>query len=535
MNLIEKAISRVVKASRGTLSSYVVNAPHQYGQPLPQTADVQQLITPERMREVALKTPTAAALVNSIVDYVASVPLQPRNVDPKKDAPESHVKHVTKLMMQPNPRDSWKRLIYQTARDMTTLGFAAWEIERNPFGKPANLWPLDAARVKSDYDEHGTLLGWDMLDAHGVPIRGEDKVHAWLPNDVIWFQRDPQTNSIYPSSRIQQIFTCAILEDYMLAFIGGRFNDSNVPFGIYDLGPISDDELKKAVAQWNAQANTQHRIMLTASQSGGKWTPFGYQLKELEAPALLSEIQARMMAVFGVTENETGQSDNVNKSNGYNLSYTFKKRSVEPVLNELCDTITHRLFWDELGYKDLELGYEEIDSRDELLQAQIDDLYMKQGVWTVNHIRNRKGLPDEPGGSTPMVFTGAAWIPVNMVNDFALAQLYALIGIDANMLPGLMQQLEQSGVTEGQGQKFPHLEPLASMHLEPLQQPEQVGMPDSPGKKTVRMKLPKVGPQPAKQPNAKADQQQRPTPAAPTAPRGPVETLQRTGVRKDEQ
>jgi hypothetical protein len=296
------------------------------------------------MREVVLKTPTAAALINSITDYVTSVPIQPRNVDPRLDVPSSQVKRVADLLRRPNSEESQKHFYYKIARDMSTLGFAAVEIERNPVGKVANLYVLDAARMKVDYDEHGKILGWDMLDAHGVPIKGKDGVHAWLPQDIIWFQRDPQTNSLYPSSRIQQLFTCAVLEDYMLNFIGGRFNDSNVPFGIYDMGDISDDELKKAVSMWNSQAQTQHRIMLTASK-GGKWTPFGYHLKDLEAPQLLSEIQARMMAVMGVTENELGQSDNVNKSNGYNLSYTFKKRAVEPVLNEICETLTCRLLW----------------------------------------------------------------------------------------------------------------------------------------------------------------------------------------------
>ena len=51
-------LSLVEKASRGTLSDYVLNAPHEYGQPRPRAADINGLISPERMREIVQKTPT---------------------------------------------------------------------------------------------------------------------------------------------------------------------------------------------------------------------------------------------------------------------------------------------------------------------------------------------------------------------------------------------------------------------------------------------------------------------------------------------
>jgi phage portal protein BeeE len=437
--LVQKAIAlvqRVAKASRGSLSSYVLNAPHQYGQPLPQMADAQALITPQRMREVVMKTPTCGAAINAILDFSTGVKLGVRNVDPTQRVVPLQAKRVKKLLRNPNPQDSERQFKYKLLRDMATLGYAAIEIERNPAGGVANLWPLDAAKVAVDYDEHGTVLGYDMLDAHGFPIAGADKTHAWLPENVIWLQRSPQSNSLYPSSQISQLFTAAVLEDYMLFFISGRFNDSNVPYGVYDLGDVSTQELNKAVENWNNQVNAQHRVMLTGSKSGGKWTPFGYHLKDLEAPSLLSLVRSSIMGVLGVTENELGQSENVNKSSGFSLSYTFKRRAIEPLLYELCETLTTRLLWENLGLEDVELYYEEIDSRDELLQAQIDDLYHKMGVWSTNFIRNQKGQPNTAGGDEPALFTGSAWLPVSMVKDMAKAQLKAIQDIDKQMESG---------------------------------------------------------------------------------------------------
>lgn len=423
------------KASRGTLGQFVLNAPHEYGQPRPGIADVNGLISPERMREIVLKTPTPAACRNTIVDFAIQVPIRLRSIDPTVKVPLQKAKFVRSVMARPNPVDTWRQFLYQIYTDTVTIGWAAAEIERGPSGRPANLWPLDAARLYIDFDEHGQVLGYDMMNASGFPIHGPDGVHAWDPEDIILYRLNPQTDSLYPSSRIQQLFAPAVIENLMLAFIGERFTDSNVPFGVYDIGDVTPEEVQKAITLWNAQVRSNHRVMITGSKNGGKWNHFGYALRELEAKDLLEKIRSFQMGVMGVTMNELGESENINKSNGYSLSYTFKKRAIEPLLGEFCDTTTRRLFYDELGWDDVELGYDEIDSRDELLQAQIDESYLKAGGDTFNSVLNRRGKPSVPGGDIPMAFTGSAWVPVTMLEDFAKAELKVLKTASSTVTP----------------------------------------------------------------------------------------------------
>lgn len=418
------------KASRGTLTNFILGAPKEYGQPLPTAADVQGFITPQRMREIVVKTPTAAACLNAILDYVTNVPILARNIDPAIRADAARVRLVEDFLRSPNPQDTGKQFLTKVYRDLATLGFASVEIEPAANGKPANLWTLDAARLRLDYDEHGSILGYDMLDAHGRPITGKDHVHGWLPNEVIYFARDPISSSLYPTSRISQLFTVAVLEDLMIYFISQRFTDSNIPFGIYDLGDITETELQYAVDKWNSQGQSGHRIMLTGSKSGGRWTAFGYHLRDLEAKELLNQVKERCMSILGVTVNELGSSEDVNKSNGYNLSFTFKKRAIEPLLQEVCSTLTKRLLWDSLGFRDMELYFEEIDSRDELLQAQIDTDNIKSGVVSINQVRNRRGDPSIPGGDVCYVSAGSSWLPVSLLEPFAKAQLQALQVVD---------------------------------------------------------------------------------------------------------
>ncbi|GHO45185.1 phage portal protein [Ktedonospora formicarum] len=430
MSLINKAFravsTTIKKASRGSLTDYVINALPEYGQPLVVAADASGLISPQRMREIVRKTPTVAACMNAILDYCANVQILVRNIDPAKPADPVRSQIVEDLLRSPNDLDTGRHFMSKMIFDLAVLGWAGIEMEMNRSGKAAKLHVVDGARLYVDYDEHGDVKGYDMLDIQGLPIHGTDGIHAWEPDQLVYMRRDAVSNSVYPLKRLEQLFSCAIIEDMMLAFIGGKFTESNVPYGVYDLGDVSETELKMAVDYWNNQATSNHRIIMTGSRGGSTFTQFGYALKDLDATNLLADVRGKIMAILGVTLNELGDATDVNKSNGYNLSYTFKRRAIEPLLTEITSSLSARLVHLNLGFKDLDLYFEEIDSRDELLQAQIDELNWKIGVFTVNHIRNRKGEPSVKGGDDAVVQVGTTIIPVDLIRDFAQAQLDAI-------------------------------------------------------------------------------------------------------------
>src|SRR5258708_33414349 len=117
-------------------------------------------------------------------------------------------------------------------------------------------------------------------------------MHGWKPEEVMFFSLNPISESVYPHSRIVQLFTSALLEDLMMQFISERFTDSNIPFGVFDLGDVPENELKIAIDNWNQQGKTGNRILMTGSKApGSRWTPFGYHLKDLEATPLLAGIR----------------------------------------------------------------------------------------------------------------------------------------------------------------------------------------------------------------------------------------------------
>lgn len=518
MNWVQKAFNWVRTtpkgSQRGSLTNFTIGAPAEWGQPRSTYADTQGYITPERMREIVLKTPTASACVNSILDFSTSVPLVVRHKDHSKTVDAATTQRVQSFLHTPNPQDGWYQFASMLYRDITVLGYGAVEIERTASGGVANLWVVDAGRLRIDYDEHGTILGYTMLDAYGIPIKGTDGVHAWEPQDIIYFERDAQSESMYSLSRIAQLFPSAVLEALMLGFIGARFTDTNIPFGLLNLGELTEDELKEAVSSWNAQVkNTKGAsLMLTSSRGKFDYVSFAGQLKDLNADKLLVAVRSQIMSIMGVTVNELGESMDVSKSNGYNLSYTFKKRSIEPLLNTVSRTLTRRLLNEELHLLDVEIFYESIDSRDELLQAQIDDLRLKGGVDSVNQIRNRRGDPSVDGGDEPILIMGVSAVPLSMVQEFASAQLSALkLEVET-----MQTAIDQSKQQMQQSAQLPVVAAPPIIHGAQL--PMKDATPDGVGSSAVKLRLPKV----ALKPSNLSKRQ------------GPVNTNKEAGAHRDE-
>lgn len=457
-----RASSSTNREARGTVSGFTLGVSPLWGQPYPEqvSGDADGMISRQRMREVVLRTPTAAACMNAILDFAGGVKIGVRNVDPSKPVPKGQAAMVKRILKRPNDNQTGRQFMLTLIRDLVTFGYAAVEIvETKDPKQPIALWVMDSARLRIDFDEHGYIRGYDMLDARGMPIldkKGETTsdiyqfpqgntmgatsgpigpsapktgydgtspytdLHGWKPNEVILFSLNPISESAYPYSRIVQLFSAALLEDMMIQFISERFTDSNIPFGIFDLGDVTEKELRLAIDNWNSQGKAGNRILMTGSKgAGSKWTPFGYHLKDLEATGLLQEFRMKIMGILGVTMNELGEGQDVSKANGYNLSFTFKKRAIEPVLDEITETLTARMLWDRLLFTEIELYAEEIDSRDDFLMSQIDGNYEKTGILKINEIRNRRGLTSVPGGDESLIFTGNSWVPVDMLRKMA--------------------------------------------------------------------------------------------------------------------
>src|SRR5258708_31175523 len=179
-NRLTKAVRNIIQPlpapkqeARGTVSGFALGVSPIWGQPYPeqQSGDAAGLISRQRMREVVLRTPTAAACLNAILDFTGGFKINVRNIAPSKHVPKQQQNVVKSIMNRPNTNQSWRQFVLTLIRDIVTFGYGA--VELVPTGnllRPVDMWVMDGARLKIDFDEHAFTRGELMLSTRRVSI-----------------------------------------------------------------------------------------------------------------------------------------------------------------------------------------------------------------------------------------------------------------------------------------------------------------------------------------------------------------------------
>ena len=97
------------------------------------------------------------------------------------------------------------------------------------------------------------------------------------------------------------------------------------------------------------------------------------------------------------------QSD-VNRSTAGEMADEAFQSAVVPVAKLLAEHITRDLFAKRLGWREFEFCFNDLESRDEMEEVQIQTKLLQAGVLTVDEVRAMRGLgADRSGGDTVKV------------------------------------------------------------------------------------------------------------------------------------
>ncbi len=87
-----------------------------------------------------------------------------------------------------------------------------------------------------------------------------------------------------------------------------------------------------------------------------------------------------------------GCSQDVNKSTAAELADEAFQSAIVPVAKLVAEHITRDLFAKQLGWREFEFCFNELESRDEMEELQIQTGLLKAGVLTVDEVRAMRGL-----------------------------------------------------------------------------------------------------------------------------------------------
>jgi capsid portal protein len=107
------------------------------------------------------------------------------------------------------------------------------------------------------------------------------------------------------------------------------------------------------------------------------------------------EFLLRIIAdAFDLPPQFLGVERDVNRSTAGEMNDQAFRQAIVPTARLLAEHFTRDIISKKLGWNDLEFVFADVDSPNEMEEAQIQEILLRNGIVTVNEVRRMRGLPE---------------------------------------------------------------------------------------------------------------------------------------------
>ena len=334
--------------------------------------------------------------------------------NPKGDA-KARIKEVQAFFRRPDGVTPFATWLRQSLEDLLVLDAPAFEKRRDRGGKLIGLDIVPGDTIKLLVDETGRRPR--------APIPAFEQVIKGTPwallttDDLIYAPRNPRPNHLYGFGPVEQIIVTINTAMRRQAVQLGYFTEGNTPAGILNVpAGWGADTIKTMQDSWDAR--TEGNL---AGKSKQFWVPEGTKYQPFKESPLKDEFDEWLARVvcFALSLPPTAFIKQMNRATAQSSADTADEEGIA----------SRKLWWsriaddviaDEFGYDDLEWGWNDAAEVQPLIQAQIDDLNLRNGSTYLNEVRDGRGLDIIDGGDEPMIYLPTGPVLVSKVVEEAL-------------------------------------------------------------------------------------------------------------------
>jgi len=195
-----------------------------------------------------------------------------------------------------------------------------------------------------------------------------------------------------------------------------------------------------------------HKPILIGSENGGiQFEKIGLTNEDMQFQEYSRWLLSKIMSVFRMQPAVLGVIEvNQGRINASYQETQFKKDALEPLLLMMSNQINTTAIWSatNFGYNDIYLDWEGLDYEDKKIQAQIHEIYLKTGVFTINMVLKQLGMAPVPWGNVPYMFNQFEPISEkgNNEGDGAVKGLSKEFGSEFDVVSWLSKGLTMGGV-----------------------------------------------------------------------------------------
>ena len=338
----------------------------------------------------------ARRAINTIKDRIAGMrwriqPKPGRSLETIPDGPQ-RVQILTDNFNAPNPDDSFRSLAEQVLEDVIVGGFGAIEVQATDDAQqPLVLWPVDGStiRIRADWDGLPESPRYVQVTGRAGP-QGEIVLND---NELIYIRLNPRTHTPFGLGRLEVAF------ETVNAFLGAHryasrlASNSVVEYALWLQG-LSPEHHERVIRWWQDEIEGTGRVPILSVESKPEVLRFGGGT-DADLRLQWQEFLLRVIAdAFDIPAQFLGIERDVNRNTAAEMNDQAFRQAIVPTARLLAEHLTRDGIAKKLGWNDLEFVFADVDSPNEMEEAQIQEVLLRNGVLTVNEVRRMRGLPE---------------------------------------------------------------------------------------------------------------------------------------------
>ena len=353
--------------------------------------------TPANLRRFA-ETPVVRRAINVVKDRVACMDWQIRvrrgyKFDEVQDAAQ-RINALRRCLEEPNTSDSFRVLWEQVLEDILVGGYGAVEMEATgDAARPFQLWATDGASIRIDGGWNGDPEKPRYAQATGRI--GEKAVVPLRDDELMYLRLNARTYTPFGLGRLEVAFETVNQLLSASRYAGRLASNSVVQYALWldEATPVQHERL---IRWWQDEIEGTGRVPILSSETKPEVLRFAGGT-DADLRLQWQEFLLRMIAnAFDLPPMLLGLQQDVNRSTAGEMADEAFQTAIVPVAKLIEEHITRDLFAKKLGWREFEFRFNDLSSRNEMEEVQMQTELLRAGVLSVAEVRAMRGL-EGPG------------------------------------------------------------------------------------------------------------------------------------------
>jgi HK97 family phage portal protein len=339
------------------------------------------------------ETPAARRAINCIKDRIACMEwrIEARPGAEVKGYAVQRAAALTRALETPNESDSFRTFIEQVMEDVLVGGFGAAEIESTgDAAMPVRLYPVDGASIQVNSQWTG-----DASDPRYAQVTGKLGGAGLTPlrdDELMYVRLNPRSHTVFGLGKVEVAFEA--ISNFLQAhrYAGRLASNSVVQYALW-LNERTPEQHERLIRWWQDEVEGTGRVPVLSSEqkpevlrfAGGTDADLRLEWQQFLLTMIANAFDLPAM-MLGVTQD-------VNRSTAQEFANEAFQSAVVPLAKLLAEHLTRDVIVKRMGWSDLRFVWNELESRDESVELNMQLQMLAAGVLTVAEVRAMRGLP----------------------------------------------------------------------------------------------------------------------------------------------